>query len=118
MVPCDPNLVNEDQRLLEEVMKYCGCIPSYWSSFTDLDLQKCEPDANIEFTSWNIGDHEGEIIIGKYSLITPGVRIMAAEKIYYAVRDSSKVPITNDVEITVFAEAEVNTIDGGTYGTA
>ena len=39
------------------------------------------PDANIEFTSWNIGDHEGEIIIGKYSLITPGVRIMAAEKI-------------------------------------
>lgn len=44
--------------------------------------------------------------------------IMAAEKIYYAVRDSSKVPITSDVEITVFAEAEVNTIDGGTYGTA
>jgi acetyltransferase-like isoleucine patch superfamily enzyme len=25
--------------------------------------------------------HEGEISIGKYSLITPGVRIMAAEKI-------------------------------------
>ena len=27
------------------------------------------------------GDNQGEIIIGKYSLITPGVRIMAAEKI-------------------------------------
>jgi acetyltransferase-like isoleucine patch superfamily enzyme len=38
-------------------------------------------DANIQFTSWNIGEHKGEIIIGKYSLITPGVRIMAAEKI-------------------------------------
>tara|TARA_B100001113_G_C21086180_1_gene612201 strand:- start:858 stop:1520 length:663 start_codon:yes stop_codon:yes gene_type:complete len=38
-------------------------------------------DANIQFTSWNIGDHKGEIIIGKYSLITPGVRIMAANKI-------------------------------------
>ena len=38
-------------------------------------------DANIQFTSWNIADHQGEIIIGKYSLITPGVRIMAAEKI-------------------------------------
>ena len=38
-------------------------------------------DAKIQFTSWNIGEHEGEITIGKYSLITPGVRIMAAEKI-------------------------------------
>ena len=38
-------------------------------------------DANIQFTSWNIGDNKGEIIIGKYALITPGVRIMAAEKI-------------------------------------
>ena len=38
-------------------------------------------DANIQLTSWNIGEHKGEIIIGKYSLITPGVRIMAAEKI-------------------------------------
>ena len=38
-------------------------------------------DANIQFTSWNIGDHKGEIFIGKYSLITPGVRIMAAESI-------------------------------------
>ena len=38
-------------------------------------------DAEVKLTSWNIGDHKGEIIIGKYSLITPGVRIMAAEKI-------------------------------------
>ena len=38
-------------------------------------------DAEVKLTSWNIGEHKGEIIIGKYSLITPGVRIMAAEKI-------------------------------------
>ena len=38
-------------------------------------------DANIQFTSWNIGDNDGIINIGKYCLITPGVRIMAAEKI-------------------------------------
>ena len=38
-------------------------------------------DAVVQLTSWNIGEHKGEIIIGKYSLITPGVRIMAAEKI-------------------------------------
>tara|TARA_B100000085_G_scaffold147730_1_gene134471 strand:- start:289 stop:831 length:543 start_codon:yes stop_codon:yes gene_type:complete len=39
------------------------------------------PDAILQFTSWNIGENVGEISIGKYSLITPGVRIMAAEKI-------------------------------------
>ena len=39
------------------------------------------PDAILQFTSWNIGENIGEISIGKYSLITPGVRIMAAEKI-------------------------------------
>ena len=38
-------------------------------------------DANIQLTSWNIGEYKGEISIGKYSLITPGVRIMSAEKI-------------------------------------
>ena len=38
-------------------------------------------DAKLQFTSWNIGDNEGIISIGKYCLITPGVRIMAAEKI-------------------------------------
>ena len=39
------------------------------------------PDAYIQFTSWNIGDNKGVINIGKYCLITPGVRIMAAERI-------------------------------------
>lgn len=39
-------------------------------------------DAKIQFTSWNIGDFNGEIKIGKYCLITPGVRIMAAESIH------------------------------------
>ena len=38
-------------------------------------------DAEVQLTSWNIGEHKGEIIIGKYSLITPGVRIMAAESV-------------------------------------
>ena len=36
-------------------------------------------DANVQLTSWNIGDWKGELKIGKYCLITPGVRIMAAE---------------------------------------
>ena len=38
-------------------------------------------DANVQLTSWNIGDWRGELKIGKYCLITPGVRIMAAESI-------------------------------------
>jgi len=38
-------------------------------------------DANVQLTSWNIGDWNGELKIGKYCLITPGVRIMAAESI-------------------------------------
>ena len=38
-------------------------------------------DANVQLTAWNIGKHKGKIDIGKYALITPGVRIMAAEKI-------------------------------------
>ena len=38
-------------------------------------------DAKVQLTAWNIGDHMGEISIGKYSLITPGVRIISAEKI-------------------------------------
>ena len=39
------------------------------------------PDAHIQFTAWNVGGWDGSIEIGKYSLITPGVRIMAAKKI-------------------------------------
>ena len=38
-------------------------------------------DAYLQFTSWSVGGWKGEIEIGKYSLITPGVRIMAAKKI-------------------------------------
>ncbi len=38
-------------------------------------------DANVQLTSWNIGDWKGELKIGKYCLITPGVRIIAAESI-------------------------------------
>ena len=38
-------------------------------------------DANVQLTSWNIGDWKGELKIGKYCFITPGVRIMAAESI-------------------------------------
>ena len=30
-------------------------------------------DANVQLTSWNIGGWEGELKIGKYCLITPGV---------------------------------------------
>ena len=39
------------------------------------------PDAFMQFTAWNVGGWHGSIEIGKYCLITPGVRIMAAEKI-------------------------------------
>jgi len=39
------------------------------------------PDAYIQFTAWNVGGWNGEIEIGRYCLITPGVRIMAAKKI-------------------------------------
>ena len=38
-------------------------------------------DAHIQFTSWDIGEHKGEIKIGKFCLITPGVRIMSAKSI-------------------------------------
>ena len=38
-------------------------------------------DAHIQFTSWDIGEHKGEIKIGKFCLITPGVRIMSANSI-------------------------------------
>ncbi len=38
-------------------------------------------DASVQLTSWNIGDWKGELKIGKYCLITPGVRIIAAESI-------------------------------------
>ena len=41
-VPCNPDLENEDQKLLEAVMKHCGCRPLYWMSFMNIDLPICE----------------------------------------------------------------------------
>ena len=38
-------------------------------------------DACVQLTSWNIGEWNAQLSIGKYCLITPGVRIMAAESI-------------------------------------
>ena len=40
-----------------------------------------EPDGRIRLTAWNAGEHNGELSIGKYALISPGVRILAAKKI-------------------------------------
>ena len=39
------------------------------------------PDDFIQMTSWDAGDWKGEIKIGDYVLISPGVRMMAALKI-------------------------------------
>ena len=39
------------------------------------------PDDYIQMTSWDAGDWKGEIKIGNYVLISPGVRMMAALKI-------------------------------------
>ncbi|MEY2973214.1 MAG: Galactoside O-acetyltransferase [Pseudomonadota bacterium] len=40
-----------------------------------------EPDAKIRLTAWDAGDQTGAIDIGKYVLISPGVRILSAKKI-------------------------------------
>ena len=39
------------------------------------------PDNYIHLTTWSLEGHEGEIKIGKYCLITPGVRIASASSI-------------------------------------
>ena len=39
------------------------------------------PDDYIQITSWDAGEWNGEVDIGRYVLISPGVRIMAADKI-------------------------------------
>lgn len=39
------------------------------------------PDDYIQMTSWDAGDWNGEINIGNYVLISPGVRIMSALKV-------------------------------------
>ena len=40
-----------------------------------------EQDALIQLTSWDVGEWEGEIDIGDYALISPGVRILAAKRV-------------------------------------
>ena len=39
------------------------------------------PDDYIQITSWDTGDWNGEVEIGNYVLISPGVRIMAADRV-------------------------------------
>ncbi len=40
-----------------------------------------EKDAFIQLTSWNVEEWEGNLEIGDYCLISPGVRILAAQEI-------------------------------------
>ena len=44
-------------------------------SIDDYPTMVASPDNYIHLTTWNLEDHEGEILIGKYCLLTPGVRI-------------------------------------------
>ena len=50
-------------------------------SIDDYPTMVASPDNYIHLTTWNLEDHEGEISIGKYCLLTPGVRIASASKI-------------------------------------
>ena len=50
-------------------------------SIGDYPTMVASPDNYIHLTTWNLGDHDGEIIIGDYCLLTPGVRIASASKI-------------------------------------
>jgi acetyltransferase-like isoleucine patch superfamily enzyme len=50
-------------------------------SIGDYPTMVASPDNYIHLTTWSLEDHEGEISIGKYCLITPGVRIASASKI-------------------------------------
>ena len=50
-------------------------------SIDDYPTMVASPDNFIHLTTWNLEDHEGEISIGKYCLLTPGVRIASASKI-------------------------------------
>ena len=50
-------------------------------SIGDYPTMVASPDNYIHLTTWNLEDHEGEISIGKYCLLTPGVRIASASKI-------------------------------------
>ena len=50
-------------------------------SIADHSTMVASPDSYIHLTTWSLEDHEGEISIGKYCLLTPGVRIASASKI-------------------------------------
>ena len=50
-------------------------------SVDDFPTMIAEPDGCIRLTAWDAGEHKGELSIGKYALISPGVRILAAKKI-------------------------------------
>ena len=50
-------------------------------SIGDYPTMVASPDNYIHLTTWSLEDHEGEICIGKYCLLTPGVRIASASKI-------------------------------------
>ena len=50
-------------------------------SIDDYPTMVASPDNYIHLTTWSLEDHQGEISIGKYCLLTPGVRIASASKI-------------------------------------
>jgi len=50
-------------------------------SIGDYPTMVASPDNYIHLTTWNLGDHDGEIIIDDFCLLTPGVRIASASKI-------------------------------------
>ena len=50
-------------------------------SIGDYPTMVASPDNYIHLTTWSLEDHQGEISIGKYCLLTPGVRIASATRI-------------------------------------
>ena len=50
-------------------------------SIGDFPTMVASPDSFIHLTTWNLENNVGEISIGKYCLLTPGVRIASASKI-------------------------------------
>ena len=50
-------------------------------SIGDYPTMVASPDNYIHLTTWSSEDHEGEISIGNFCLLTPGVRIASASKI-------------------------------------
>ena len=50
-------------------------------SIGDYPTIVASPDNYVHLTTWNLEGNEGEISIGKYCLLTPGVRIASASKI-------------------------------------